>query len=148
VFNDLKGGSTIVQKKVFEDTYLIKAPTRPIKWKITDETREIAGYLCRRANGLVMDSIYVVAFYSEKILPASGPESFSGLPGMILGLAVPEKNITWFATMVTARPIPDNALAAPVKGKEITTSELMRTLEATFKDWETVTPAVLQGFLL
>jgi GLPGLI family protein len=48
----------------------------------------IAGFNCRRANAMIMDSIYVVAFYTDEILTTGGPESFSGLPGMILGVAL------------------------------------------------------------
>ena len=101
IFTDLQTKTSIDQKMVFEDFFLVKDSTRKIKWKITDETREIAGFTCRRANAIVMDSIYVVAFYTEKIPISGGPESFSGLPGMILGLALPHENITWFATKVT-----------------------------------------------
>ncbi len=53
--------------------------TRKITWKITDEMREIAGFSCRRANAIMLDSIYVVAFYTDQIPVSGGPESFSGL---------------------------------------------------------------------
>ena len=60
VFTDLTAKNTVVdQKKVFEQTYLVKDSLRKIKWKITDETREIAGYSCRRANGIYLDSVYM-----------------------------------------------------------------------------------------
>lgn len=79
--------------------------TLQIKWKITNEYREIAGYACRRANGLVMDSIYVVAFYTDQIPVTGGPSAFNGLPGMILGLAVPELHYNMFATKVELSPV-------------------------------------------
>jgi len=101
IFSDLGAKSSIDQKKVFEQTYLVKDSLRKIKWKITDETREIAGYPCRRANGIYLDSIYIVAFYTTRIPVAGGPESFNGLPGIILGVALPHENVTWFATKVT-----------------------------------------------
>ena len=86
VFSDLKNGTSIIQKEFYERTYLVKDVIRQIKWKITDEMREIAGYKCRRANGIMLDSIYVVAFYTDEIHVKGGPESFNGLPGMILGV--------------------------------------------------------------
>ncbi len=76
-----------------------------IKWKITNEYREIAGYQCRRANGLVLDSIYAVAFYTDQIPVSGGPSAFNGLPGMILGLAVPELHYNMFATKVELSPV-------------------------------------------
>src|SRR5580658_4601403 len=92
VFDDLDQGKTVGQKIVFEQTFLVQDTLRHIKWKITDETRVIAGFNCRRANGLVMDSIYIVAFYTDEILTTGGPESFTGLPGMILGVALPHEH--------------------------------------------------------
>ena len=63
-----------------------------VKWKLTDEYREIAGYSCRRANGVVLDSVYVVAFYTDQSPLSAGPNVMHGLPGMILGLVVPEQH--------------------------------------------------------
>lgn len=85
----------------FGDDELLLHDTIPqVKWKYTDEYREIAGYECRRANGLIQDSIYVVAFFSNQIAVSGGPELVQGLPGMILGLSVPSLNINMFATKV------------------------------------------------
>jgi GLPGLI family protein len=135
VYTDLNTNFSITHKKVFEETFLVKDTARKINWKITDETREIAGYMCRRANAIVMDSIYVVAFYSDEIPLSAGPESFTGLPGMILGLALPHENVTWFATKVTDAPVPETALKVPAKGKVVTYSGLKTTLTNVMKDW-------------
>ena len=99
--------TSITQKNVYDDLYLVKDSLRKIDWKITDETREIAGYECRRANAIVLDSVYVVAYYTIQIPFSGGPESFTGLPGTILGLALPHENMTWFATKVTEIPVSD-----------------------------------------
>src|SRR5690606_4217593 len=100
VYRDFVTDSTVSIKKVYDEDYVVKDKKQDILWKLTSEVREIAGYPCRRANGLILDSIYVVAFFTELIVPSGGPESFSGLPGMILGVALPHENITWFATKV------------------------------------------------
>jgi GLPGLI family protein len=82
-----------------------------------------------------MDSIYVVAFYTDEILTSGGPESFSGLPGMILGVALPHEHVSWFATRVQGISIPDAQVGAPVKGKKITNAALLQTVEHSLKDW-------------
>jgi GLPGLI family protein len=135
VYTDLNTNLSATNKKVFEETFLVKDTARKINWKITDEKREIAGYMCRRANAIVMDSIYVVAFYSEEIPVSGGPESFTGLPGMILGLALPHENVTWFATKVTDMTVPEATIKAPVKGKVVTYTGLKTTLTNVMKDW-------------
>ncbi|WP_316769542.1 GLPGLI family protein [Pedobacter frigiditerrae] len=141
-------GTSVAQKKVFEQTYLLKDSTRKINWKITNEMRNIAGYDCRRANALIMDSIYVVAFYTEEIPVSGGPETFSGLPGMILGVALPYEHITWFATSVLDQPVTDDKLKAPIKGKPVDTKQLTNILKAATKDWGEWGQDALKAFLL
>ncbi|WP_143306399.1 GLPGLI family protein [Chitinophaga vietnamensis] len=105
VCSDLDLRQTVVQKHVFGELFTVADSARQIKWKITSETRKIAGFQCRRANAVMMDSVYVVAFYTNEIVPRGGPESFGGLPGMILGIALPHEHITWFAQEVYTTPI-------------------------------------------
>ncbi|WP_428331501.1 GLPGLI family protein [Mucilaginibacter sp.] len=148
IFEDLSTGMSVAQKKVFDATFLMKDSTRKIKWKITDETRDIAGYTCRRANAIVMDSIYVVAFYTTEIPVPGGPESFSGLPGMILGVALPHENMTWFATKVTVTGIEPNTIAPPKKGKPVDSKSFITALKATFKNWGDEAPMYYKTFSL
>jgi len=110
-------------KQIIDNEYLINDTLRTIKWKITSDTREIAGFQCRKATAIIMDSIYVVAFYSDKILFPGGPESFTGLPGMILGVAIPRLHTTWFATKVTPGEVKEEELKPPTKGKMINEKE-------------------------
>ncbi|MDB5008497.1 MAG: hypothetical protein JWQ84_1484 [Mucilaginibacter sp.] len=148
IFTDLQTKTAVDQKKVFEEIFLLRDSTRNIHWKITDETREIAGFTCRRANAIVMDSVYVVAFYTDRIPVSGGPESFTGLPGMILGVALPHENITWFATKVTEMPLDTKAMPAPKKGKPVNNQVLKQTLLAATKDWGPWKDAYLKAFSL
>jgi GLPGLI family protein len=136
VYTDLTDSLSVSEKNVFDQAFLIHDSTRKIKWKITDEKRTIAGFDCRRANAIIMDSIYVVAFYTDQIPVTGGPESFSGLPGIILGVALPHEHITWFATKVYTDKIADTELVPPAKGKKITDTALLATLKDVFKDWQ------------
>ncbi len=140
--------TSIAQKKVYEELYLVKDSTRKINWKVTNEIRNIAGYDCRRANALIMDSIYVVAFYTDEIPVSGGPESFTGLPGMILGVALPYEHTTWFATSVVDQPMTDDKLRAPTKGKPLNNAGLISTLKSALKSWGTYAQDALKEFLL
>lgn len=148
IYSDLNTDMSIAQKTVFEQTFLLKDTTRKINWKITDETREIAGYTCRRANAIVMDSIYVVAFYTDKILVTGGPESFTGLPGMILEVALPHENVSWIATKVTDITIPEAEIVPPKKGKAVNKQSYKETLNKAMGDWGTWGHAYLKAFTL
>ncbi|TSD62630.1 GLPGLI family protein [Inquilinus sp. KBS0705] len=148
VYTDLNTNVSTTNKKVFEEQFLVKDTVRKINWKITDETREIAGFTCRRANAIVMDSVYVVAFYSDEIPVSGGPESFTGLPGMILGVALPHDNITWFATKVTDMPVAETALKVPNKGKAVDYKGLVTTLNKALKSWGEYAQQYFRVFLL
>lgn len=135
VYSDLEDQKGITQKKAFGEVFLVQDTLRRIKWKITDETRTIAGFACRRANAVIMDSIYVVAFYTDEILTSGGPESFTGLPGMILGVSLPHEHVSWFATKVEAISISDAQVAEPAKGKKMNNAGLLQTIKGSLKDW-------------
>ncbi len=76
VFSDFANDKYIAKKHVFEKTFLIEDSLRNAKWKIKNDFREIAGFNCRRATTIIMDSVFVVAFYTDEITVPGGPESF------------------------------------------------------------------------
>jgi len=65
VVNDYELQTSISQKQVFETTYLIQDSIKKINWKLTSDTRKIAGFNCRKATAIIMDSVYVFAFYTD-----------------------------------------------------------------------------------
>ena len=125
VYTDLSKKAVTMKKMIYQDELLIVDSVKKITWRLTDETRESAGYTCRRANGLYMDSISVVAFYTDKIRVSGGPESFSGLPGLILCLVVPRENIRFDATKVNvgsadvAKIVPPKSKSKPINYKQL-----------------------------
>jgi len=72
--------------------------TRP--WIITENRRNIAGYETKQALWIANDSTKIYAWYAEQIVPSVGPESFNGLPGAILGLALEDGGVVYFAKSV------------------------------------------------
>ncbi len=148
IYSDFSSSKNIAQKKVYEETFIVTDSIRKITWKVTSETRDIAGYTCRRANAIMMDSIYVVAFYTDEIPVSGGPESFAGLPGMILGVALPHENITWFAKMVTPKALAAGTMVAPKKGKPTDNKGLLTTLTSVMKNWGQYAQAQLKAYLL
>lgn len=135
VFNNFGIYQCIAEKNISGKIYLITDSLRKINWKITDETREIAGFQCRRANALIMDSIYIVAFYCPQIIAPVGPESITGLPGAILGLALPYAHVTWFASKISTIVDPSKIIP-PTKGQKISgTAYKSQIKERYSNDW-------------
>ncbi len=132
---DIKNNQILLQRDIFEQTYLVKDSLQNYEWKISNETRLIAGFECRKAVTKICDSVYIVAFYTDEITVSSGPESFGGLPGMILGLAVPRLQITWFATKVELKEPTEAILNPKQKGKTVTWQAYEKDLHKAMKDW-------------
>jgi GLPGLI family protein len=142
----------VAKKGLVEDNYLYKDSLQRIKWKIENETRKIAGFECRKAVGRIYDSVYVVAFYCPEIIPQGGPELFSGLPGMILGMAIPRYFTTWFATRIELADVDESLITAPTlkKGKTYTRKELKEELTKRYKNvswWQQMTPERLDQYI-
>ncbi|MFD1769865.1 GLPGLI family protein [Sphingobacterium suaedae] len=125
-FNDLIG-----EKIVIHDT------VKTMKWRITNEYRDIAGFTCRRANGLTPDSIYVVAYFTPELPVSGGPESISGLPGMILGLVVPSQHVSYFASKVErSAPVSmDTKVFENKKTKVMSRKQMVDQFSATLSGW-------------
>lgn len=135
VYNDFETMQSTSIKNVFESSFLVQDSLRKIEWRITPDMRTIAGFECRKAVGRIMDSVYVIAFYTDEITVSGGPESFTGLPGMILGVAIPRINTTWFATKLILSEVKPEDLTIPKKGKKINNTQLLDQLKTSTKDW-------------
>ena len=129
--------SSMTKLLTFGDDELLWSDSIPkVKWKYTDEYRTIAGYDCRRANGVIQDSIYVVAFFTNQIAIPAGPELIQGLPGTILGVSIPELNINMFATAVQLTNDPVSAtLTKKKKVVPQNKEEIRKLLRSTAYDW-------------
>lgn len=135
VYNDYKTKTTITQKPVFEETFLVQDSLVEIKWKLTADTRNIAGFECRKAIGIIDDTVAVFAFYTDEILINAGPESANGLPGMILGMGVPRIHTTWFATKVEINGIDLKKVTPATKGKKVDRKTMISSLDKVLKQW-------------
>jgi len=94
------------------------------KWKITESTRKIAGYNCRKALWQANDSTRIYAWFSYDLTIGTGPESFYGLPGTILGLATEDGGIIYFAKKVEILTPPPATFVQAKKKKVYTIPEM------------------------
>lgn len=147
VYNDYSTGTTVTQKPVFEETFLVTDSLLPIKWKLTSDTRVIAGFECRKAVGILYDTVAVFAFYTDEIMVTGGPEGIQGLPGMILGLGIPRLHTTWFATQVSAS-INSKELKPATKGKKVTLAEMKEQLLTVMKRWDSYGQKLVLAFVI
>lgn len=140
IFIENTSRKVVAKKNIFGSAYAYTDTLSPIKWRIQNETRKIAGFECRKAVGRLPGDVYIVAFYTLEILPQGGPELFSGLPGMILGAAVPQWHATWFATKLELTGFNEAAIKSPHNGKgklpdrQETSANLMKEYSSYFNE--------------
>jgi GLPGLI family protein len=146
VYTDFQKGISIAQKPVFEETFLVHDSLSKIKWKLTADTRTIAGFECRKAVGILDDSIAVFAFYTDELLINGGPEGIQGLPGMILGVGVPRLHATWFATKVEVMDVNMSAVKPATKGKKVDRATMMKSLDNVLRQWGTYGSKLIVNF--
>ncbi len=135
-------GKKLSSREVLGEQFLITDSVRKEKWKLSEETKSIAGHLCRKATlrtkaaaqtmRITMGGpssnnqtppqekeIDIVAWYADDILSPSGPESYNGLPGVILEMDIDEGATVFTAVEVQAKA-DSKLLKEPKKGKKVT----------------------------
>ncbi|MBA3648008.1 MAG: GLPGLI family protein [Chitinophagales bacterium] len=138
VYQNFKRNDRLTVRDIWGEQMYVEDSLYTRKWKITDSKRIIAGFSCRKAIWQANDSTRIYAWYSDEIITSTGPESFYGLPGAILGLATEDGGVIYFAKTIEFS-VPDMSSIVPKKGKNkiYTTAELQNKLEKQFgkEDW-------------
>lgn len=133
VYQNFNQNKRYTIKTIWGEQLLTQDSLRQRTWKITDSKRTICGYLCRKAIWQVNDSTRLYAWYCNEITVSTGPESFTGLPGAILGLATEDGGVIYFAkTVETTRQSMELLLPKKTKSKVYATAELRSKLEKDF----------------
>jgi GLPGLI family protein len=128
VYQDFNAGGIYMIKPMWGEELHLTDSLRKRQWKITSGTRKIAGYQCRKAMWQATDSIRIYAWFSYELTPSTGPETFSGLPGTILGLATEDGGVVYFAKKVEVLQPPAALFVKPKKKKIYAVPELKERL--------------------
>lgn len=134
-FFDHTNNKFSMQKSLYGSSFVTEDTIPVINWKITNESRVIAGFNCRKAEGKISDSVYVFAFYTDEIMIPGGPCSLNGLPGMILGVTIPRMYTSWIATKVMVNNVPVNDIKPATAKKPYSFTSLKATMKERTKDW-------------
>jgi GLPGLI family protein len=128
VYQDFKRDKRYLIKTIWGEELHLTDSLYKRKWHISESTRKIAGYVCRKAVWKANDSTRIYAWFSYDLLPSTGPETFNGLPGTILGLATEDGGIVYFAKKVEILKPEASAFTIPKKKKIYTVPELKEQL--------------------
>lgn len=107
----------------------------PFQWELSGETKEIAGYVCRKATTKYKRNseveLEVTAWYAPELAFQYGIKDFSGLPGIVLGL---EEHGYYFYADKIALTKKDKKIKVP-KGKIIKKDEFNLKMETYYNQF-------------
>lgn len=133
VYQNYKTNTRFTEKKIWGEQFYLSDSVRKLTWKLTDGKRNICGYQCRKAIWQANDSTRIYAWFCFEINPSIGPESLTGLPGAILGLATEDGGVIYFAKNVeVVKPEATTFVPKKTKQKIQNTSDLKAQLEKDF----------------
>lgn len=105
--------------------YHMNEDTPKTRWKILNEIKEIAGYLCMKAETKNEEKDQTIhAWFTSDIPFSGGPEGYGGLPGMILEIDINDQDAVITATKVDLE-VSELSIPYPkkIKGKKIPKAE-------------------------
>lgn len=143
----------LTAKELFGDAFLITDTIKTYDWTLVDETKTIAGYLCKKATTITknvrptvrmmtpvkdidkakvpapkLEDTEVVAWYAVDLQSSAGPENYLGLPGVVLEVDI-DKGTTVFSAQEVL-PLSDlSQLKAPKKGRKVTPDEYNKEMK-------------------
>lgn len=156
-YTDFASQTSYEARGLFEKNFLIVDSVKPIKWKISDETKTILKHVCKKATttstpqAMTMNfriggqgrrngtdsaqskptppkEMEITVWYAEDIPVSVGPDAFSGLPGAILEVDVDNgANITK-ATEISSK-YPKKELVQPTKGDKMTRAQFAEEMK-------------------
>ena len=118
VYKDIANRVYLKSSNLAGKSFLIKDKLVDYHWKLSEETKTVGNYVCKKAT-TVYNDIAITAWYAPSIPINDGPDEYYGLPGLIIELT--EGNITYNALSI--QETADISIVKPGKGKEITKAE-------------------------
>ena len=148
LFKNIKDQLFTNQQETFGKQFIIKDQLQPIEWELHGETKNIGDYTCYKATyskqieassvmtfsssddedkdedskvSSEMKTITVTAWYTPQIPVSNGPESYQGLPGLIL--EINDGDLTILCSKITINPDKKIEISEPKKGKQVSQKE-------------------------
>lgn len=138
------------EQEFFGKQFLIKDDLQKLDWQLGSETKTIGQYTCFKATAVkpksgfdfsnlgrrppeggegkekkaeeeVADEMVVTAWYTPQIPVNQGPDTYWGLPGLILEISADKTTI--LCSKIVLNPSEKDEIKTPSKGKEVTQAE-------------------------
>lgn len=124
-YKNLKTKESTAQEYIMDRAFLITEPLLTMnEWKLENETKKVGNYTCKKA---VKDG-NLTAWYSTELPVSDGPYLYCGLPGLILEIETPTKQITMQTIELKSQEV-NGKIEVPKSGKKINRKEFVELME-------------------
>lgn len=139
-YKNTETNTYLEESEAFGKTFLVSDKLEEREWKMTGASKKIGNYTVFEAyndkiqerlmltmdgsekkSQAVTDTMRIRVWYTPEIPVPHGPESYWGLPGLILELN--DGNVSYHCTKVVLNPAKEVAIKAPTKGRKVTREE-------------------------
>ena len=160
-YTDMAKQMQYEERAFFEKEFLIVDSLKQYKWKLSEETKTIAKQLCKKATTMITapqmrmrvsmgggnntdttantprapKETELVVWYAENIPVSFGPDSYSGLPGVIMEIDQDNGATVTTAVEVSAK-YPKKELVAPTKGDKMNRAQFQDNMQKLMQDMQ------------
>lgn len=103
-YKDINNNELLFNFKNFNKDFFGKDNLLNWDWQITTETKEINGFVCKKATSEAF-GYYFTAWFTEDIAINAGPDKFDGLPGLILYVGTPYYEYVATTVEIEKKPV-------------------------------------------
>lgn len=133
VYFNFKNELKIEQRSFMTRMFLIQEKFSKAPWKFTGNQKMILDYPCQEAS-LITENDTILAWFTPNIPVSTGPATHVGLPGLILEVNINNGNRIITAKKIDLKPIDDELISKPNKGKKVTQEEFDKIVEEKRKE--------------
>lgn len=163
-YTDMAKQMQYEERAFFEKEFLIVDSLKQYKWKLSEETKTIAKQLCKKATTMITapqirmrvsmgrggenntdtaasntprapKETELVVWYAENIPVSFGPDSYSGLPGVIMEIDQDNGATVTTAVEVSAK-YPKKELVAPTKGDKMNRAQFQENMQKLMQEMQ------------
>lgn len=122
MFKNFSKGIGYEAREIGAKNYIIDDTLKMSGWKISGESKTIQNYSCFKASMKNAQDQNVIAWFAVGITSPSGPETYGGLPGVILEMDINDGESVYTTTAITEK-VEKKEIKEPKKGKHIARNE-------------------------
>jgi GLPGLI family protein len=162
MYTDIPNQMQYEARSLFEKDFLIVDSLKPINWKLSEETKTIAKFVCKKATTMItpqqMNMRFgggggrnrnnqdttapakpkeeeLVVWYTESIPVSVGPDTYAGLPGAILEVNSGNGGNVITASEYTAK-YAAKELKQPTKGDKMNRAQFAESMKKIMEDMQ------------